>query len=139
MAVSRFSAQSFLVRWLVALALVLGTYNPTGYSYYHWLRATESGAMPIKVLVGIGVLILFVIYLRATWRSIGPIGLGLAAGFFGTVIWALIDYDIIDPEKPTLMTYVGLIVLATLMAVGISWSHVRRRVTGQADMDDLSQ
>jgi hypothetical protein len=51
----------------------------------------------------------------------------------------MIDYDIIDPAQPTVMTYVGLIVLATLMAVGISWSHVRRRVSGQADMDDISE
>ncbi len=139
MAVPRFSAQSFLVRWLVALVLVLGTYNPTGWSYYHWLTEVETGSWPIKALVGIGILILYVIYLRATWRSIGPIGLGLAVAFFAALIWAMIDYGLLDPDQPTVMTYVGLVLLATVMAVGISWSHVRRRVTGQADMDDVDE
>ena len=28
---------SFVMRLLASLLLVFSTYNPTGYSYYHWL------------------------------------------------------------------------------------------------------
>ena len=37
MANNDFNAVSFLLRWLFALILVLGTYNPTGYCYSHWV------------------------------------------------------------------------------------------------------
>jgi hypothetical protein len=137
MAVRSFNARSFLVRWGIALALVLGTFNPTRYSFYHWVGDVEAGNLPLKVLVGIVLAILYVIFMRATWRSIGPFGLALAVAFFGAVIWLLIHWGLLDPEQRTIMTYVVLVVLATVLAVGISWSHIRRRVAGQADMDDV--
>lgn len=85
MAVASFSAGGFLVRWVVALALVLLTFNPTPYSYVNWVMHMTDDMMPVKFLVGVVLLILFVIYLRATWRAIGPIGLVLAGLFFAGV------------------------------------------------------
>lgn len=139
MAMPSFTSKSFLIRWGVALILVLGTFNPTEYSYYHWVATENWDITPLKVLAGLVILICYVIYLRATWRSLGPIGLVLATAFFATIIWAAIDYDLLDPNKTTVMTYIVLILIATVMAVGISWSHVRRRVSGQADMDDVDE
>ena len=139
MAVRSFNARSFLIRWGVALVLVLGTFNPSKYSFYHWVGDVEAGSWPVKALAGIVLAILYVIFMRATWRSIGPFGLTLAVGFFGVVIWLLIDLGLLDPDQRTVMTYVVLIVLATVLAVGISWSHIRRRISGQADMDDVSE
>lgn len=139
MAMPSFTSKSFLIRWGVALVLVLGTFNPTNYSYYHWLSDENWDITPLKVLAGLAILICYVIYLRATWRSLGPIGLGLAMAFFATIIWAAIDYELLDPNETTAMTYVILILIATVMAVGISWSHVRRRVSGQVDTDDVDE
>jgi len=139
MATRAFDGKSFAIRWLVAVALVLGTVNPTGYSYYHWVGDFESGNAPLKVLAGVALLILYVIYLRATWRSIGPIGIVLALAFFGALIWSLAYYGLLDTSQTTVMTYIALLLIATVMAVGISWSHVRRRVSGQADMDDVDE
>ena len=42
-------------------------------------------------------IIAFVIFLRATWRAIGPVGLVLAGLFFAAVLWVLIDYGWLDP------------------------------------------
>lgn len=89
------------------------------------------------MLAGVVLVILYVIYLRATWRSIGPIGLALAAAFFGAVIWVLIDTGMLTLTQPTFLTNVLLAVFATILAIGISWSHIRRRVSGQADVDDV--
>lgn len=126
-----------MVRWLFALVLILGTFNPTDHSYYHWVAGWTPDQMPLKALVGVVLLIGYVIYLRATLRSIGPVGLILAALFFGAIIWVLFDFRILNLDEPTAVTWVALVVIATILAVGISWSHVRRRVTGQADIDDV--
>jgi hypothetical protein len=99
----------------------------------------DGGNTALKALAGVALVILFVIYLRATWRSIGPIGLTLAAAFLGALIWVTIDLGLLDLERPTIVTWVLLFALATILAIGISWSHVRRRVSGQADMDDIDE
>ncbi len=147
MARSSFSLASFLLRWLVALVLVFATFNPTDYSYYRWVAGTGAGVdagmngdnLALKALAGVVLVILYVIYLRATWRSIGPIGMTLATTFLGALIWVAIDLGLLDLERPTIVTWVLLFAVATVLAIGISWSHVRRRVTGQADMDDIDE
>ena len=128
---------SFIVRWVFALGLVFLTFNPTKISFYHWVRDYSGEGLPFMVFGGIVLLILYVIYLRATWRSIGPIGLVLAAAFLGALIWVLIDVRLMKLNEPEVMTYVLLFLFATIMAIGLSWSHIRRRVTGQADVDDI--
>jgi hypothetical protein len=35
------------------------------------------------------------------------------------------------------MTYVVQLVLCLILAIGMSWSHVRRRLSGQVDADDV--
>ncbi len=139
MAKPSFSLASFLIRWLVALVLVFATFNPTDYSYYRWVAGMDGGNLALKALAGVALVILYVIYLRATWRSIGPLGVTLAAALLGTLIWVSIDLGLLDLERPTIVTWVLLFALATILAIGISWSHVRRRVSGQADMDDIDE
>ncbi len=126
-----------MVRWVVALVLVFATFNPTGHSFIHWVTDADAGDLPLKALAGIALLILYVIFLRATWRSIGPIGLVLAIAFFAALIWVLVDIGVLSLTEPTAITYAALVVLATVLAIGVSWSHVRRRISGQADMDDV--
>ena len=140
MAKAEFSAGGFVIRWLVALALVMVTFNPTSWSYANWLLADWPGDnLPLEALAGVALLILYVIFLRSTWRAIGPIGLVLAALFFGAVLWVLIDYGWLHPEDATLMTWVILVVVATILAIGMSWSHIRRRMSGQLDVDDVDE
>ncbi len=137
MAQARFNSSSFLLRWLIALVLVFATFNPTDFSYYRWVAAWDGENLPVKALAGIALLIMYVIYFRATWRSIGPIGLSLAAALMGVLIWVTIDFGLLDLDNPTIFTWVLLFAFATILAIGISWSHIRRRVSGQADMDDV--
>ena len=139
MAQKTFDAGSFLIRWIVALVLVFATFNPTDYSYYRWVSAGFQEDLALKALAGIVLLILYVIYLRATWRSIGPVGMALAAALMAALIWVSVDYGLLDLNNPTLLTWILLGLFATVLAIGISWSHVRRRVTGQADIDDVDE
>jgi hypothetical protein len=63
----------------------------------------------------------------------------LSLGLFGTLVWALIDYQIISLDNTTLLAYLLLVILSAIMATGLSWSHVRRRLTGQLDVDDSDE
>lgn len=136
MAKAAITWEGFLWRWVLALVMVLGTFNPTAYSYFNWVTKAE-GMVSVKVLIGVVLLILFVVYLRATWYSIGPIGLALAAAFFGALIWVAIDFGLLSLSQGSVMTWIVLVVLATIMAIGMSFSLFRRRISGQVDVDDV--
>ena len=136
----KFSFADFLLRWLFAAVLVFATFNPTGYAYGNWLL--EGGVeenLPLKALAGVLLLIGWVIFLRATWRSIGFIGIVLAAAVVGALAWVLADFGLLDPQNPTVMTWLGLFVISWVLAIGISWSHIRRRISGQLDVDDIEE
>jgi len=135
----RFDATSFLYRWGAALVLVLATFNPTGWSFYHWIMNGTGENLPVKVVAAIALLILYIVFLRATWRSIGPLGVGLVLAFFGAVLWMAFYYGLLEAGQTTALTYLGLILIATVMAIGMSWSHIRRRLSGQYDMDDVDE
>jgi hypothetical protein len=134
----KFTLSSFFIRFGIALILVFITYNPSGWSYFHWIINRGDTSLPLLVLAGVALLIGWVIFLRATLRSLGPIGIGLALALFGCFIWLAIDYHVITLASQ-LFIYIVLIVLAAILGIGMSWSHVRRRISGQADMDDVDE
>ncbi len=137
MAVKSFNIGNFLIRLILAIALVFATYNPSGYSWYHWLVNSNFAVDPIIILAGILLLIGWIIFLRATLRSLGAAGTVLAMAFFGVIVWALIYYKWLSLDNVTAMQYVALLVLSAILATGMSWSHIRRRMTGQLDVDDI--
>lgn len=133
-----FGFVGWMVRWMLAMFFVFATYNPTGYSFWHWIDRTGLHNASIKVLAGLTLLLLFIIYLRATIRSIGPIGIGLVTALLGSIAWLLSDLAVIDIGKRAVVDMVLLVMLATLLSVGLSWSHIRNRLSGQIDSDDVT-
>jgi len=127
----------FIQRLVFALLLVLLTYNPSGYSFIDWVAQDGDGPLVYKAVSGIVLLIGWVIYLRATKNSLGPIGMVLAALLFSCLVWLLIEWGIFDPNNLTTLTWIVELVLAGILAIGMSWSHVRRRLTGQVDTDEI--
>lgn len=123
------------MRLTFAFALVFLTYNPSGYSWLGWLM-TDT-AMVYKVAAGIVLLIGWAIFLRATWNSLGAVGTALAGGFFVVIIWLLIEWGLIALDDSSTVAWVLLFVLSGVLAVGMSWSHVRRRLSGQFDTDEI--
>ena len=135
-----FNLQSFLWRFVGVLILVFATYNPTRISYIGWLRGSmgDSGAGlgPEHFVAGILVVIGWSILIVATQKSLGPFGLLLAAALIGGIIWWLTDLGLVSVGSVAALTWVILLCLSFLLAVGLSWSHVWRRLTGQYEVDD---
>jgi len=141
MAKSKFSASSFLFRLLFAVSLVFATFNPVQpYSYYYWalkpLITNVNEFSILKGLIGIILLIGWTIFLRATLRSLGLFGTVLAVGFFGLLLWWLVDAGWIGVQGEDTVSWMILTGLSGVLAAGLSWSHIRRRLTGQIDVDE---
>lgn len=131
-----FNLFSFVLRYLFAIILVLATFNPSGYSWAHWL-SSETPAV-YKAAAGMVLLIGWVIYLRATWYSLGPIGTAIAAAFFGVFIWLFVEWGLLSLENSSVIIWVIEFVMSGVLAVGMSWAHIRRRMSGQYTTDETS-
>ena len=132
------------LRLLAALVLVFATYNPDGNSFYHWViapllgGAATSGPTSVKFLAGIGLAGAWMVFLTATRRSIGVMGSVLVLALSGGVVWLLLDTGVVSAKSARGITYAVELCTALLLAVGMSWSHVSRKLTGQMDTDQVN-
>jgi hypothetical protein len=127
----------FLLRWVCAFALLAATYNPTEWNFYRWVQTGWQTHLPLTILFALILLVGYIIYLRATLRSIGVFGLLLVLAVVGTATWVLFDFGWISLANPTVNTWLAITLLSFVLAVGLGWSIVRRRISGQADVDDV--
>ena len=128
-------------RFLAALALVLLTFNPSGLSAFHWITsaigASEFGPLH---LLALGVLAAgWTVFWIATWRALDTVGVVLASIVLGAIIWLLIDIGLLSPNSVSAATWIGLFFLAAVLTVGVSWSHIWRRVTGQVNVEHVDE
>ncbi|WP_299705206.1 DUF6524 family protein [uncultured Tateyamaria sp.] len=129
----------FFARWLFAFGLLAVTYNPTEYNYVAWAVQHGASNLSIAVLGGLLLLVGYIIYLRATLRSIGGFGMAMVLAVVGAVLWVLHDLGLLTLDNGNLNTWLGVFALSLVLGVGLNWSHVRRRLSGQADMDDVDE
>jgi hypothetical protein len=121
-----------MTRVAAGIVLVLATFNPTGYSLYHWIAAAPVGVTPGKALATLALVIAWFLCLRTAFIALGKIGLLLGAALFGTLVWLLVDQNIITLAGSAIV-WISLVVVGTLLGIGLSWSLVRAKLTGQIE------
>ena len=119
--------RSFGARFALALLVAGATYNPTDYSFYAWAASMGWQWRPPIVFVGVVLLIGWVICLRATLRSVGGLGLLLANAFLAALFWLLASWGWLPINSIAAIAWLGLLCVAAILAVGMSWSQLRRR------------
>lgn len=134
---NRFGWDSFFVRFFFAAIVVFSTYNAEGFSYFHWLKNNLDALNLYMAFVAVVLVIGWAILIRATINSLGMIGLILASAFFGLLAWLIIDGLKLDASSAGAITYLIELMIASVLSVGVSWSHLRRRISGQVDTDEV--
>ena len=81
----------------------------------------------------------YVIYIRATLRSLGVVGIGLIAAVCAVIVWLLVDWGLVDIKQAAVIVWIAQIFFSLVLALGMSWSHVRRKLSGQVDADDVDE
>ena len=130
---------ALLIRWIFAFVLVIVTYNPTPWNYTRWALDTYETRLSIVVLAGLVLLVGYIIFLRATLRSIGLFGVVLILALMGAIVWVLLDMGWLPVENPDAMVWLGIVAVSAVMGIGLSWSIIRRRLSGQLDVDDIEE
>ncbi len=126
----------FFLRWLFAFGLLAATFNPTQWNYVRWSMESFASELPLTVLTGLLLIIGYIIYLRATLRSIGGLGMFLVLAVVASLLWVLIDWGVLALGNQSLNVWIGIFALSVVLGIGMSWSYVRRALTGQFDVDD---
>lgn len=129
----------FFIRWLFAFVLIAATFNPTRFNFLSWAQGNWQAEMPLTVLFALLLTIGYIIYLRATLRSIGPFGMFLTFSVVAALIWVLYDWGMLSLENQRLNTWLGIFALSVVLGIGLSWSFVRRALSGQYDVDDVEE
>ena len=123
------------LRFLFALLLVLLSYNPSGYSYFHWIYNDVDAITPYVVIAGLILLIGWGTYLKATLNSLGILGIIVLAALLGCLVWLFVYWGWLTLNDVSALAWIIEVLLAALLTVGMCWSHLTRRMSGQVDVD----
>jgi NADH:ubiquinone oxidoreductase subunit K len=129
----------FLARLVASFALVALTYNPSGHSFVHWMAGTLPHVLPLQAVAGLFLLGGWGLFLHATWRSLGATGVLLVAAFAAALVWLVSSWGWVNLQNGSALVWIVLAVASLILAVGLSWSGVRRRVTGQTDVEEIGR
>lgn len=125
------------LRWLGAFGLLCATFNPTEWNYVRWAQTNFDTELPLILFLGLMLGVGHMIYISATLRSIGVFGILLVAAIFGSLMWVLIDFGVLGLDNPGLNLWLGILALSLMLGVGLSWSILRHRLSGQATVDEI--
>ena len=126
---------SIIPRVLFAVALVLLTWNPGGWSYVDWALRDRSAFDAVKAFFGVLLFGGWVFCVRSAWVSLGAVGLVLVGALLATVVWMLVQFGVVEPGSTKTLLWIVLVAVGVVLGVGLSWSKVRQRATGQVEVD----
>jgi hypothetical protein len=134
-----FGPSMFFARLFGVLFVVFSTYNPSGWSLWHWFGSLwpQDWAliMPVTVLYGMTYFLL----VRAAYRSLRPSGIALAIALVASGAWVLIDAGLVRLDTLGDLGIVLLYGAGVLLAIGMTWNFLWLRLTGQVIVDDLTR
>ncbi len=126
---------SIVPRVLFAVALVLLTWNPSGWSYVDWALRDRAAFDAVKAFFGVLLFGGWVFCVRSAWVSLGAVGLVLVAALLATVVWMLVQFGVVEPGSTKTLLWIVLVAVGVVLGVGLSWSKVKQRATGQVETD----
>ena len=127
-----------IARTLTVMLLVYGTYNPSGYSYYHWVTQGGLDNLASKACVGLVIVLGFIISVNATIRSLGGLLLTPGVALVAALIWMFSSWGWIDLTNHLQRTLVLEVAIVAVLGAGLPFSQIRYRLAGQKDSRTVS-
>ena len=131
-----FGMSNLLVRFIYTTLWIFITYNPLGYSVVHWVLA-EPG--PLSVGSALILMIGWGVMLWLAWLGIGFTGILLSLVVTLLLLWMAIDANLIRFSDTSWNLVIAELVIAVVVTLGLSWGHLRRRLSGQFSTDDVGE
>jgi hypothetical protein len=129
-----FGVKAFFIRFIYLFVLVLITYNPFHYSLFHWIQNEHT---PLSIGSGILLIMLWSVVLWFVYLGSGFIGLFMGSVMISLLLWMAKNMGMIHFDNTLLNVIFAEISLSLLFSLGLSWAHIRRRISGQLSTDDI--
>jgi hypothetical protein len=129
-----FGVKAFFTRFIYLFVLVLITYNPFYYSLFHWIQNEHT---PLSIGSGILLIMLWSVVLWFVYLGSGFIGLFMGSVMISLLLWMAKNMGMIHFDNTLLNWIFAEISLSLLFSLGLSWAHIRRRISGQLSTDDI--
>jgi len=131
------------LRWwvtlLISLALALGTWNPWGYHFIHYIIESEnilSGFTPFAIILMIA---MWVLAIKSVFQSLGMMGTAFTTIIIAAFLWGLHEYGLLDFSNFSQMGIAGTLSMATLIWVGLNASIIWKTLTGVYATDHVEE
>lgn len=121
------------LRWwvtlILALALALGTWNPLGHHFIHYVSQQDilAGFTPFAILIMVG---LWILAIKSILQSIGMTGTIATVIIILAFLWGLNQYGLLDFSNATQMGWTGTISVGVIIWIGINASIIWKTITG---------
>lgn len=121
------------LRWwvtlILSLALALGTWNPEGYHFIHYISQQNilTGFTPFAILI---MLVLWFLAFKSLLQSIGVLGALITIIIILAFLWGLNQYGLLDFSDTTQMGWVGTVSVGLIIWIGINASIIWKTITG---------
>ena len=127
------------VSLLMSLALAVGTWNPSGVHFIHYVSNVEnilSGFTPFAILI---MFALWLLAIKSIFQSLKLYGAVLTVVIIGAFIWGLQQYGIINVTDFEQAGWAATIAMGLLIWFGLNASIIWKKLTGVYTTDSTNE
>ena len=126
------------VTFLISLALALGTWNPTGHHFIHYISKQEllSGFTPFAIILMIGI---WILALKSIFQSLKLSGAIFVIVIIMAFLWGLNQYELIQFNNLNQMGWAGTLSVAFIIWMGLNASIIWKTLTGVYSTDSVEE
>ncbi|MBU0724612.1 MAG: hypothetical protein KJ904_06880 [Alphaproteobacteria bacterium] len=129
---SNFSIKHILARLFACIVIILATYNPLGYSVYHWFSVDFFADFKIKIFLSIAGAISYYFIFRVIYSNHGILGIATLLLMTALSIFELYHQSFQLNASNTAFILLAEIVFAVYLGIALSTPHIVTRLSGQA-------
>lgn len=136
----RYDWRAVVARLLFSLLLVFSLYNPSGYSFWHWLNAPSDSpwnSLWTKGFVGLGVLYLHVLVWKAALAVLRPWGTLFILAFCGLGFATLAEFRLLDHRDAGTVLIAVMFSMVAVLTAGLSLASIMHRLTGVQHVEEV--
>lgn len=127
------------VTLLLSLALSVGTWNPTGNHFIHYISNVDnifSGFKPFAILI---MLALWILAIKSIFQSLKLYGAIIAAIIIVAFVWGLQEYNLINVTDFEQAGWAATLGVGVLIWFGLNASIIWKKLTGVYTTDSSDE
>ena len=127
------------VTLVLSMALALGTWNPTGHHFIHYVSNVDdilSGFKPFGILI---MMALWLLAIKSIFQSLGFFGMLITMIILAAFVWGLQQYELVNVEDLDQLGWAVTIGIGLLIWFGLNASIIWKKLTGVYTTDATSE